>query len=502
MICKINKTVIEEFVYGQRLDISLYLPNSISDSSLIQLYYSNYGIYINYSLRKEDIYIQITNLLDSNIDKNNYITYGTNVTDIINVYSKEFRIYSNNGNIFQCFLKKSERISLIMVCQLIKKVEYMDYLGEIKDQIELKDINIKYNFFILPVINEERFAISGLSSNLKISFPKTLDFTLNDSIIIDYLMENPKNSKGMKLNPDGKELECVDYLNDVKRCIAHISHFQNKKSDYYFTSHLNDLNKSIIYYDASPIKVILPESKDIVLSIREENNKNPINIGNNKRVFAFTSNYNDKERNIFDINDNIKFNSVLSDINDYKIQYNISCNLWKPNDDYMRIICNLNENLADSTQMLILNRISFEYNNYKIIIEQDQALKFNQYNETIPFLYSDEQIINIYNNTTSCELKFKFDAFNDNILYICGSNNNYALLDNCQIKGEEVNCNIKKETIEEILTSNSEKFKIGAINDNVGIIPFDQILDITINYENVQKEEIYLNIIRVIGGTT
>ena len=48
------------------------------------------------------------------------------------------------------------------------------------------------------------------------------------------------------------------------------------------------------------------------------------------------------------------------------------------------------------------------------------------------------------------------------------SHNNYAILDNCQSNEKEVNCEITKEKIEEILTDKNENFKIGAIDDNVG----------------------------------
>ena len=48
-------------------------------------------------------------------------------------------------------------------------------------------------------------------------------------------------------------------------------------------------------------------------------------------------------------------------------------------------------------------------------------------------------------------------------------------------ENEEVECKITKEKILEILTSNGEEFKIGAIDDNVGVILLDQILNITIN---------------------
>ena len=54
----------------------------------------------------------------------------------------------------------------------------------------------------------------------------------------------------------------------------------------------------------------------------------------------------------------------------------------------------------------------------------------------------------------------------------------------------------------EILTSNGEEFKIGAIDDNVGVILLDQILNITINIDNFEKEDIYLKITKTIGGIT
>ena len=213
------------------------------------------------------------------------------------------------------------------------------------------------------------------------------------------------------------------------------------------------------------------------------------------------SNYNDKENNIFNNTDNINFTTELLDINDHNIKYKTNCRIWKPNDDFVRIICNLDENLKSSTEMLILNSTSFDYKKYKIHIKQDKAFQYHQYEHDIPFLYSDKQIIKI-NDETSYDLKFKSEVFKDNILYIYGSHNNYAILENCQSTEKEVNCKITKEKIEEILTINNEQFKIGAIEDNIGVIPFDHILSITINYENVKKEEIYLKIIRTIGGTT
>ena len=71
-------------------------------------------------------------------------------------------------------------------------------------------------------------------------------------------MSNSSNAENIKLNPDSTALECTD-ISSIKTCIVPLSHFDGKKSGYYFTYHLiPDHNISTIYYDSTPIKVILP----------------------------------------------------------------------------------------------------------------------------------------------------------------------------------------------------------------------------------------------------
>ena len=48
--------------------------------------------FINYPIKKKDIKVEITNILEKKIDMNNYISYGTNVTNITNVYSYFFSL--------------------------------------------------------------------------------------------------------------------------------------------------------------------------------------------------------------------------------------------------------------------------------------------------------------------------------------------------------------------------------------------------------------------------
>ena len=505
--CKIKKEEIETIVMnnGQELNI-LYFILDGSEKKFINPEYSIHEIYINYSLIKKDIYIQITNLLENEIDDLNYIPYETNVTDIDNVISGEFSIDLITGDTIECFFKKSEKTSLLMICDLIASShgENDFYLGEIDKQIELKDINIKYNFYILPVINEEKCKIDGDGNIIHFNFPKTLDFTSNDILNIYYVLKSLDDSIGIKLNPDGDELECMYFENigdSLQKCIVHKSHFQYKQSGYYFTYHKNHLNKSIIYYEVDPIKVILPEVKDVFMSIKREKNEDKIKIGS-KGAFALVTDFVTKEQKIFNTSDNINFIGTLIDEDNNQTQYKVNCKLFIPTDEYIRIICNFDGYLNSEAPRMYLDKISFPHNNYSITIEQNESIIFERYYDNIPFLYSDKQIININENEDEYILKFKIEMYNKNPLYIYGSYNNYAILEKCESDTEELTCKIKKEKIEEFLVKKNEQFKIGAINDTIGIIPLEHILNITINYENVQKVDIYLELGKMVGGVS
>ena len=256
--------------------------------------YTIYDIYINYTLDKTDIYVEITKLLENNIDFGNYIAYETNVSNISNVDTKKFfTLKLSTGNNIECLLKKTEEISLVMICLISKGGEFS--LGEIENQTIVENTNIKYNFIIQPINNTEKCIISGDGGIMLFAIQKVLDFTLYDSIIIDSAIIPSFNSKGIKLNPEGNDLECTDIKEFYKRCIVSISHFNNKTSGYYYTHHDNHLNKSIIFYESSPFKVILPKIENLTISIKKELNQDEIKISNNG-VFFLVTDYNNKEK--------------------------------------------------------------------------------------------------------------------------------------------------------------------------------------------------------------
>ena len=172
-------------------------------------------------------------------------------------------------------------------CAGTPALKYGDVNTEISSPIEVKGLLYK--------IGVENIDIMA-------TIPKALDFTLNDSLFLDYIMGLKENFKGIKINPNEKELQCL-YIKNGKRCTVHKSHFFNKISGYYYTYQLNYLNKYAPYYGISPIKVTLP--KEITLLIKEINNKNEIKIGRNGGVFALVTDYNDKGNYLFKDNNNI-----------------------------------------------------------------------------------------------------------------------------------------------------------------------------------------------------
>ena len=219
LLCQITKDNIEEKL--------------VKNSNLFNIYYYNDGkelylspfigdITINhYEVHKENIYIGITKLLDNYISKSNVITYETNVTNIKNVHAK-FKFNYNSEQTLDCYLKKAETKPLLFYCYPPGDKNYFS-LGEIKQTIPLEDVNIKYNFYIEPVTNNEKAEIVGDGAKATFSYPYELDFTNKNTTTIYYLMNNVWNTYSIRLNPDASDIQCVnkeDYMKNVKSLLV------------------------------------------------------------------------------------------------------------------------------------------------------------------------------------------------------------------------------------------------------------------------------------------
>ena len=261
-----------------------------------------------------------------------------------------------------------------------------------------------------------------------------------------------------------------------------------------------DLDEKVLNYNL-PINnkneeqnsvAILPTSKTLYLKIEDKYYKEKIIIGEN-RISYFITKYNDNELNIFnssDIEDKTKFETIISD---REKSYIANCRLWKPNNDNLRIICKANNFFANRGYFTI-EQVSFIYNEYIINISFGSEFDYGIKNYKIPFLYSERQIIEIKDEIECYNLKFKIEEYDNEILYLYGEVNNSLILDNCQKNENDLNCNLTKEKLEEILVKNNEQFRVEALSEIEGLVKFIGVLNITINYEIDKKEDIYIGI--------
>ena len=257
LICPISKERLEEIMEKNSQEFRYRFNNGI-ESGMLQVS-SNLNVNYKYP-QKEDIYVKITKLLSKCAQRETTIAYETNITNISKITPSLscFRLSFNDLGEHYCSFRKTDGSPLLIVCQMdFGNNKFNISLSEIKEEIILDNINIKYNFRIQPVKNTEKFYVCTSSGSLIMwSYPEVLDFTKQDNITIEYWMDRPKNLDGIKLNKDAPDLECEN-INSFKRCIVNKNHFKGKENGYYYTMYRNCLNSSSIVYELPPTKVIL-----------------------------------------------------------------------------------------------------------------------------------------------------------------------------------------------------------------------------------------------------
>lgn len=300
-----NEIHIFKHYYGSSLDncnfeneeLKCFISKSILDQTTLQngdyirvCYFENgYGfkipfsvsrIYIYYlNLKKENIYVGITKLIDNMLDYKLFVAFETNVTNIptISTHLKKIKIPFKDNQKLSCGFKKYDEYPLLLLCSIS---ENGTFTLEIKEEMNITDINIRYNFIIQPVNNIESFFVEKDSFSLKYidySIPQVLDFSSTDSLNISFNVENSA-LYGVTFNKDGLDLQC-EKIKDGQQCIVPIYHFEGKKSGYYFVMHTNHFYGKTFSYEIPPIKIILPDPND---KKEPDNNKNNTNINTNE----------------------------------------------------------------------------------------------------------------------------------------------------------------------------------------------------------------------------
>jgi hypothetical protein len=138
--------------------------------------------------------------------------------------------------------------------------DFEGWVGE-KDQLIYNNSHYKYNFIINPYNIHVKISIEGNGTNIKLTYPEELNFKSENPLYIRYIMDQPSLAKNIKLNPNSTlDLECDDLIG-MKKCKVSDTHFEDMESDNYDTYHKNHEGDYIIYNEAIPIKVILPNNK-------------------------------------------------------------------------------------------------------------------------------------------------------------------------------------------------------------------------------------------------
>ena len=190
-----------------------------------------------------------------------------------------------------------------------------------------------------------------------------------------------------------------------------------------------------------------------------------------KGIIHFKTDFNDTHiLEISTIEQDTLFKTIAKDSG--KNVFNISCRLWITSDNRVSLFCKLDDrNFNLGLNYIKFDGQSFGYKDTLIKITFPEAYVYlEQLNVDIPFLYSDIQRINVEESQTSYKIKFKIEKYNNDILYIHGTKYNYAILDACERNEKELICNLSKEKIEQILILKNEKFEIGTMNDNQGLL--------------------------------
>ena len=240
----------------------------------------------------------------------------------------------------------------------------------------------------------------------------------------------------------------------------------------------------------------LKDNPSITIQVGYSPNRESIFLGENGVLYLTTS-YDDSEANIFDesdIEEKTTFSTTIAD--DYSNRYNVIYRLWKPKNKNLVLFYKINQSVDASARYFIFNDISFYYKDTHVNIHFNQdSLYFVQLNSKVPFLYANEQNINVEDGKENYFLNFNIEEYNNETLMLTSeeSNNVTIILDKCLIEQKNLKCRITKSKIIEIAKTSNQTYKLDVFAEYRSFYKFKMVFDIRINYKTL-KENIYIGI--------
>ena len=192
------------------------------------------------------------------------------------------------------------------------------------------------------------------------------------------------------------------------------------------------------------------------LEINRENNPNSLKqIGTFGTIGLITNDSNTNFFNSSDLEAETSFPGTFLDRSSYNY-YDFICRLWNPKNSNIIVLCSMmdNYNLSDTSNFEFFAH-SFIYKDYIIeIFAQDELFfQFQQFNERIPFLYSEPQDIYLNSQKDYYELNFRYESTYPEYLALSekAETNTFTLMNNCYAENKTLVCRVKKESMKNSL---------------------------------------------------
>ena len=218
IICHVTKKDLEKITKTNVTDMRVTTINDyIYQKSLA---FVPYVTVIYKNIKKENIYVNITKLIENMASPIAYETNVTEISDVFTLYEFHLGFINEDGtdSSTKCYFRKYEKTPLLIVSYVFEEGKIR--LKEITEEIPLEDINAKYIFRIQPVNNKDIIYHKdqdGSGSFVVWVYPEVLDFRKNDNLILEYDIKYPENLIGITLNEEANDLNCEIVRDSIKR---------------------------------------------------------------------------------------------------------------------------------------------------------------------------------------------------------------------------------------------------------------------------------------------
>ena len=209
---------------------------------------------------------------------------------------------------------------------------------------------------------------------------------------------------------------------------------------------------------------------------------------------------------IFDTSD---FENIIFDIalkGNHNISVNMKCHLWKKSEKNYILICDIYEAPLDMWNSYYEIDSIFTYKNKKIKFYTYSSIS-RRYYLKIPFMYANEEIVNLNDGNDTYYFKFKAGLYYDTNLFLYSIHGLYNLLipfDDCQAKQREIICKLTRKTLEGFYWYNDGAYGtfLSTMNFNRDFgIKFHPFISIVMNQVQQEKKDLYIEIKKLLTKT-